>query len=201
MPSAETPVDRLTRRTLGALRRQAGRVLVTGRTDVPTVVARRLAQRDPALAARATCEDIFALARRVLDERQIEVCIDQPLVDAAWEAAWERVGQHTRLQDLGDGARWRAEILGAIKGRGLVRFSQYDESGPRLASAVWDLYVAYSEELTVRFAHDRADLIAIALDELTVNPSRSRFSVVVLDPTLPLSPTMVRLLRALTITR
>ncbi len=200
-PSAETPVDRLTRRTLGALRRQGGRVLVTGRTDVPTVVARRLAQRDSALAARATCQDIFTLAQQVLDERQIEVCIDQPLVEAAWAAAWERVGQHTVLRGLGQAARWRAEILGAIKGRGLVRFSQYADSAPRLAPAVWDLYVAYSEELTVRFAHDRADLIAIALDELTVNPSRNRFSVVVLDPTLPLSPTMVRLLRALTITR
>lgn len=201
LPSTETPVDRLTRRALGALRRQGGRVLVTGRTDVPAVVARRLAQRNPALAARATCEDIFALAQGVLDERQIDVCIDQPLVDAAWTAAWQRVGRCTALHGLGEAARWRAEILGAIKGRGLVRFSQYADSAPRLASAVWDLYVAYSEELSVRFAHDRSDLIAIALDELTVNPSRSRFSVVVLDPTLPLSPTMVRLLRALTITR
>ncbi len=201
LPAAETPVDRLTRRTLGALRRQSGRVLVTGRSDVPSVVARRLAQRNPALAARATCVDIFALAQGVLDDRQIDICTDQPLVEAAWTAAWDRVGKHTVLRGLGAAARWRAEILGAIKGRGLIRYSQYADSAPRTATAVWDLYVAYSEELAVRFAHDRADLVAIALDELTVNPTRSRFSVVVLDPTLPLSPTMVRLLRALTITR
>jgi len=174
------------------------------------------------------------------------------------------------LCDLDEAARWRAEIAGAIKGRGLIRFSQYSpeplpnqrsslpggpaspavlhtstppppgtsrtgapaavrslarrprhhaeplasappppgasrtedsDSASHLAAVVWDLYVAYSEELAVRFAHDRADMIAIALDELTVNPSRNRFSVVVLDPTLPLSPTMIRLLRAVTITR
>ena len=208
-PSSTDPTDRLTRRTLGVLRRQGGRVLVTGRTDAPDVVARRLLVRAPALAARATCEDIVTLARRVLAERKIEVCTDQDLVDAAWVTAWERVGQHTLLRGLGDPARWRAEIAGTIKGRDLVRFSQYRDSvlsqyrdnTSRLAPAVWDLYVAYTEELTRRFAHDQADLVAIALDELTVTPSRNRFSVVVLDPTLPLTPTMVRLLRALTVAR
>jgi len=199
--STETTTDRLTRRTLGALRRQGGRVLVTGRTDVPAAVARRVRDRDPSLAARVTCEDVFALAQRVLHERQIEVCTDPELIDAAWSAAWQRVGRHTVLCNLGDDTRWRAEIAGAIKGRGLVRFSQYDDCTSNLARAVWDLYVAYSEELTVRFAHDRADLIAIALDELTVNPARTRYCVVVLDPTLPLTPTMVRFLRALTVTR
>lgn len=201
LPSAETPTDRLTRRALGALRRQAGRVLVTGRTDAPAVVARRLGERDATLAARATCADIFALAQRVLDEREIDVCTDPSLVDEAWISAWERVGRHSVLCGLDGADRWRSEIAGAIKGRGLVRFSQYQDCAARLATAVWDLYVAYSEELAVRFAHDRADLIAIALDELTVNPTRERFSVVVLDPTLPLTPTMVRLLRALTVTR
>ncbi|MCL2466157.1 MAG: hypothetical protein FWF02_05145 [Micrococcales bacterium] len=200
-PSAETPTDRLTRRTLGALRRQGGRVLVTGRTAVPADVGQRLHQRDPALAGRATCEDIFALAGHVLAEREIDVCTDQHLVDAAWSEAWERVGRHTVLCGLDDDTRWRAEIAGAIKGRGLVRFSQYQDCADHLATAVWDLYVAYCEELTMRFAHDQADLIAITLDELTVNPPRNRYCVVVLDPTLPLTPTMVRMLRALTVTR
>jgi len=176
-------------------------VLVTGRTTVPLEVGQRLHQRDAALADRATCKDVVALARLVLDEHKIEVCTDRHLVDAAWSAAWERVGRHTPLWSLDDDTRWRAEIAGAIKGRGLVRFSQYQDCADHLAPAVWDLYVAYCEELAMRFVHDEADLIAIALDELTVNPPRNRYSVVVLDPTLPLTPTMVRMLRALTVTR
>lgn len=182
----------LLRRARWAARRQPGRVLVTGRGATIAAVQHLLAESatpDDQIVAL----DVHELAQRVITDRQLPVSTDAHLVEQAWQTAWGRLG--AVLEPAGDSERWRQEVLGTIKERGLVRFTDYGTYDDPQALSVWDLYVSYTEELTRRFVHDRADLVAIALDELTYCPALVHFGAVVLDPAASLTPVMMQLLR------
>jgi hypothetical protein len=190
------PADQLARRVLAVLRRHPGRVLVSGGPGAVAETAGLIQDREPELAQRVDCMDVHDLARSVLRRREIDPHVDVDAAQDAWDAAWSRVGVHSVLSGLDLPERWRAEVAGAIKGRGVTRACEYQAHPAAVTEQVWDLYVAYSEELTIRFTHDLDDLVAMALDELAISPARLRYASVVIDPASGLTPVMLRLLRA-----
>lgn len=189
-------------------RTRPGLVLVTTfvRT-LPDVLEQMLARMAPDVVGRIEFSGIHEFARRVLDERGVDVKVSSTAMDQAFEKAWGTVGASSVL---GGSARqahyWRDEIAHVIKGRGLTHFESYAElarTGRRYRltvdqrQAVWRLYQAYDADLRARGAHDFADVILLAEAELRRRPLEHPYSAVIVDEAQDLTCAMVRMLYGL----
>jgi len=189
-------------------RTRPGAVLVTAyiRT-LPAVLGSLLARMAPDVVDKVTLCGVHEVARRVLDERGIACQIRVGDMHAAWTAAWARVAAGTVLDSGPEGqSYWHDEVMQVIKGRAILHFDDYvtlPRLGRRLPlprsarEVVWDLYVAYQEELALRDSHDYADQILMALAELERVPAVGTYSAIVVDEVQDLSCAMVRMLHAL----
>lgn len=189
-------------------RTRPGRVLVTTfiRT-LPDVLEQMLGRMAPDVAGRVEFSGVHEFARRVLDERGVDVRVRPAQVDETFHSAWEACGAEAAL---GGSARqahyWKDEIAHVIKGRGLTRFDLYAElarTGRRYPlsvdqrRAVWRLYEAYDAGLRARRIHDYADVVLLAEAELRRRPLRSPYSAVIVDEAQDLTCAMVRMLHGL----
>ena len=189
-------------------RTRPGRVLVTTfiRT-LPDVLEQMLGRMAPDVAGRVEFSGVHEFARRVLDERGVDVRVRPAQVDETFHSAWEACGAEAAL---GGSARqahyWKDEIAHVIKGRGLTRFDLYAElarTGRRYPQsvdqrrAVWRLYEAYDAGLRARRIHDYADVVLLAEAELRRRPLRSPYSAVIVDEAQDLTCAMVRMLHGL----
>lgn len=148
-----------------------------------------------------TCSTAADLARRVLLERGAHIDVDAGRAASAWERAWRRIGDGSHVVDPWRGSRqWHDEVMHLVKGGAVTRIE--DLAGIVADRAhvtrLWDLYVAYSEELAAAFVHDEADLIVMAADELATRPvDRPWFAAVVVDRSCPVCQASDRLVHAL----
>lgn len=148
-----------------------------------------------------TCATVPDLARRLLRSRGLPVDADAGRSASAWERAWRRVGAGATTADPWLGSRhWHDEVLQVVKGGAVTRIEDLAALGHDDAHArrLWDLYVAYSEELAAVFVHDEADLVVMAADEVAAHPpARPWFTAVLLDRGTGLCAAAERLVHAL----
>ena len=170
--------------------RVPGRVLLASPVRTLIGVARSQYRRlSPATMERVEIATLHGFALRLLADRGVACNVDDPGLDAAFVRAWRRVG------GLGLGAwappeYWREEILSVVKGRGLEGFEEYLGS-PRPGRAVplplprrrdvWELYLAYDEELARRDLQDWYDVVRLARDSLRKEPLEAGYAAVVAD--------------------
>lgn len=185
--------------------RPSGRVLVTTYVrTLPRVMRQMLARMAPDVVDRVEFTPVHRLAMRVLSDRGVEHRLDAKRAEAAFDAAWTKVGD--RLGAARNKEYWREEIAWVIKGRGLTRWEQYADLvrtgrryavGPDQRRAVWDLYRAYDAELRAAGVDDFADVVLRAEAELRRAPLEDPYVAVVVDEAQDLTCAMVRLLHAL----
>lgn len=189
-------------------RHKPGRVLVTTYVrTLPAVLKHLLERLAPETVGRVDFTGVHQFARRLLDDRGVNVRLHPQGASQAFKAAWERVGMQSSLAEGGRGPRyWDDEIQYVLKGRGITQFDDYADlarTGRRFPlsrsgrEAVWALYEAYDAELRRRGVIDYADLILQAEEELRREPMRGVYSAVVIDEAQDLSCAMVRMLHAL----
>lgn len=186
-------------------RSRPGKVLVTTfvRT-LPTVLGNLTKRMAPEVADRVEFVGVHQLAKRILDERGVTVRLDGRKANAAFQAAWvEAMPQLVPIVPECD--YWKEEVENVIKGRGFTRFEQYADCARvgrrrRLSvdqrRAVWNLFRDYETRLRASGAHDFADLILLAEQELVREPLAG-YSAVVVDEAQDLSCAMVRMLWAI----
>lgn len=189
-------------------RTRPGPVLVTTfiRT-LPDVLEQMLARMAPDVVGRVEFSGVHEFARRVLDERGIDVRVRPAAVDQAFERAWTASGAEAALGGTARQARyWKDELAHVIKGRGLTRFESYAELARagrpyRLSveqrRSVWALYQAYDADLRSQYVHDYADVILLAEAELRRRPLDRPYSAVIVDEAQDLTCAMVRMLHGL----
>lgn len=189
-------------------RTRPGTVLVTTfiRT-LPDVLEHMLARMAPDVVGRVEFSGVHEFARRVLDERGVDVHVRPAAVEQAFERAWATSGADSALGGTARQAHyWKDEIAHVIKGRGLVQFDEYADlprTGRRYPlaveqrRAVWRLYEAYDKELRAQRVHDYADVILLAEAEVRRRPLDHGYSAVIVDEAQDLTCAMVRLLHSL----
>lgn len=192
-------------------RNRPGRVLVATFTRTqPPVLAEMLGRLAPDVVDRIDVVHVNGVARQVLDEAAVPFATGVRPVASAWAAAWSRAGAGTVLDTLPvspeDQGYWHDEVTAVIKGRGLTRFEQYAllprlgrlrPLGPDERRAVWDVYVAYQEELVARDVGDWADLVALAGVHVPQTSYAHRYSGVVVDDAQHLSCAALGMLHAM----
>ncbi|HEU0132214.1 MAG TPA: UvrD-helicase domain-containing protein [Mycobacteriales bacterium] len=160
----------------------------------------------PDTLERVDFTNLHAWAHGLLRDRGVAVRVDPAAARAAFDGAWERVGERGALRNV-DQSRtyWREEIDRVVKGRGLTAFAQYrdlDRIGRRTAlraehrKALWDLYEAYEAALREARAHDFNDVLAMALAEVRARPLDPEYAAVVVDEVQDLTCVGLRLLHA-----
>ena len=134
---------------------------------------------------------VHQLAAECLEKAGEQVKIDSKKVDTAFALAWSRsaLKQSTSIGNRSP-LYWHEEIDYVIKGRGLTDFEQYrdlNRIGRKTAlraadrERMWDLYLAYEEQLRIRGTSDFNDLILRAHQAVHRYPSLFRYSGVVVD--------------------
>lgn len=164
---------------------------------------RRLA---PETVERVEFSHVHKLAMELLRSRGIRCTPDSQLAAAAFRAAWARCGASLSLKQTGCSQEYyREEIQNVIKGRGLKSFEDYlavRRLGRRTAFGaarredVWNLALAYDDELATRGVLDFADVIVLARDEMLRHPE-PRYTAVVADEVQDLTLAAVQLLQLL----
>lgn len=187
--------------------RPQGKVLVTTfvRT-LPTVLGNLLERMAPEVCGRVEFSGVHQFARRLLDERGIDVNVDGRRADLAFGAAWGAVGVQSPLAQIDrKPGYWQEEIDYVIKGRGLTRFEEYADCARigrkrRLTldsrRSVWQLYREYDRRMREQGIHDFADLILLAGAALREQPL-DRYSAVIVDEAQDLTCAMVKMLWSL----
>jgi superfamily I DNA/RNA helicase len=180
-----------------------GRILVTSFVRTLPIHQQAVYERlSPATVDRVDFLGLHAVARSVLAEADQRMNINGRRVDAAFDAAWSRVGASGPLARLAAPRYWRQEIDFVVKGRGLRRFVDYEALPRRGRSipltpaerlSVWQLLTAYTEELDRHGLHDFNDLLSAAVDLVARGGSRSRWTAVVVDEVQDLPLIGVRL--------
>lgn len=188
-------------------RTRPGKVLVTSfvRT-LPVALEGLFARLAPDVADRVEFLGVHRLARRILDERGIDVHVAPVQVDNHWARAWNDNGRGTLLDtDRVPRDYWRDEILHVIKARGITTWDGYASLertgrrhplGPDQRRAVWDLYVDYTRRLRDDGIHDFHDIVLLAAAELEREPL-DRYGSVIVDEAQDLSAVAVRMLHGL----
>ena len=192
-------------------RNRPGRVLVATFTRTqPPVLSEMLGRLAPDVADRIDVVHVNGVARQVLDEATVPFATGVRPVASAWAAAWARAGAGSVLDTLPvspeDQGYWHDEVTAVIKGRGLTQFDQYAvlprlgrlrPLGPDERRAVWDVYVAYQEELVARDVGDWADLVALAGVHVQQTSYAQRYGAVVVDDAQHLSCSALAMLHAM----
>lgn len=182
--------------------RPDARVLVTTYVrTLPDVLGNLLARMAPEVSDRVEFSGVHAFARRVLDERGIDVNVNAKAADQAFADAW--VAASAPLKPIDANPRyWKEELDHVIKGRGLTTFEQYADcarTGRRRGltfeqrHTVWELYRVYETLLRKRGVHDFADLILLAEAALREKPVEG-YTAIVVDEAQDLSCAMIRML-------
>lgn len=191
-------------RAVEAAKRSTGPVLLTSLVRmVPRVQGRLLTQMRPDLAHRIECVHIHKWAADFLAGRDVQVNYDSPGAETAFSRAWVSVRDDTPLARLDPRpGYWRQEIESVIKGRGInsrdayrttarpgrqLRLSQTDRDH------VWSLYDEYQQRLAERGIIDAADLLNLALAEISREPATPPYAAVIVDEAQDLSLTAIRL--------
>lgn len=188
-------------------RTRPGKLLVTSFVRTLPVALEGLFERlAPDVADRVEFLGVHRLARRVLDERGIDVHVATVRVDNHWARAWNENGRGTLLDtDRVPRDYWRDEILHVIKARGITTWDGYASLertgrrhplGPDQRRAVWDLYVDYTRRLRDDGVHDFQDIVLLAAAELEREPLE-RYGSVIVDEAQDLSAVAVRMLHGL----
>lgn len=189
-------------------RTSGGRVLFTTfvRT-LPPVMRNLMAQFAPDVVDSVDFVSIIRFARGLLKDRGIEVALRGKAADSCFNRAWLEAGRGGTLERLRpEVGYWRDEIERVIKGRGIDSFEEYQvlartgrrtQLSPAARREVWALYEAYTRRLREAGAHDFADVITMAHQELTRRPLEPGYAAVIVDEAQDLSCAMVRLLHSL----
>lgn len=180
-----------------------GRVLVTSYVRTLPPQQRAVFERlSPHTADRVDFLGVHEVARRLLAESGRRLNVNQRRIDAAFDAAWERVGVTGPLGRTADKHYWRQEVDVVIKGRGLRTFVEYDGIDRRGRSIpltgrdkipVWELLTAYGDELEHRGVHDHNDLLSAAVDLVTRDRPQPGWVAVLVDEVQDLPLLAVRL--------
>lgn len=186
--------------------RHPGRVLVT--TPVRALVgvlASQYRRLSPTTTERVEFATFHGLALRVLAERGIVCNVDPFGLDAAFRRAWDRLGG-SGLGAWAPPEYWREEIGTVIKGRGIDRFDGYLRA-PRPGRAVplsgtrrrdvWELHLAFAEELARRELSDWYDVVRLARDALRERRPSPGYRSVIADEIGELPLIGIQLLHAL----
>lgn len=188
-------------------RTRPGTVLVTTYVKtLPTVLEKLLERLAPDVVGQVEFCGVHGFARRVLDERGIDVRLRGKAIDDAWSRAWHQAGRE-KLRDLDRITEryWREEINQVIKARGITRFDDYADlarTGRRhrltidQRRTVWELYVAYQACLEMAGTVDYQDQILLAEAELAREPMPG-YQAVIVDEAQDLSAAAVRMLHSL----
>jgi hypothetical protein len=188
-------------------RTQPQRVLVTSFVKtLPAVLSELVRRLAPESVDRIEFTGVHAFAIRLLKERRIHFHLDGTRADAAFAAAWRRVGLPGPLAGIDANQRyWAAEISKVIKGRGLTSFEQYatlPRTGRKRAlnteqrRDVWALFAEYENNLTREGIHDYDDVVLMAEASLIENPLEG-YGAVIIDEAQDLTCAMVRMLHRL----
>lgn len=174
---------------------------------LPAVLGSLYARLSPTTVDRVEFTGIFALALRLLHERGVRVRLDGDRARLLFNRAWVSTGRRTCLADVAvHPDYWWDEVSGVIKGRALTEFEEYaglQRVGRRLPllppqrAAVWDLYTAYDGLLRADGVCDFADVLALALAEVSREPLHPAYAAVVVDEVQDLTCVGVRFLHAL----
>ena len=186
--------------------RHPGRVLVT--TPVRALVgvlASQYRRLSPTTTGRVEFATFHGFALRVLAGSGIACNVDPFGLDAAFRRAWDRLGG-SGLGAWAPPGYWRDEIGTVIKGRGIERFDQYLQAQRPgrtvpLSSArrrgVWQLHLAYTDELARRDLQDWYDVVRLARDCVRERPPAPPYRAVIADEIGELPVTGLQLLHAL----
>ncbi|RWZ53231.1 nuclease [Labedella phragmitis] len=188
-------------------RSRPGKVLVTTYVrTLPVVLRANFARLAPELVDRVEFSGVHQFARRILDERGIEIRLDPEKAKDAFATAWSTVGRGGPLASLDSNSTyWSEEIEYVIKGRGLSTFDQYAECARpgrrrRLTldqrREVWRLFVAYTDNLRRLGVADFPDLILFAAASLRKQPLTG-YSSVIVEEAQDLSCAMIGMLYSL----
>lgn len=180
-----------------------GKVLVTTFVKtLPAVLGSLLERLAPDIVGRVEFTGVYSFAIGLLKERGIKVTLDPAKAGRIFKSL---VAQSPLLKIDSSERYWDEEIHAVIKGRGLLRFADYEtlnRTGRRRAlnpaqrRLVWDLYVKYSLALSEQKICDFADVILLAEASLRATPLEG-YKAVVIDEAQDLTCMMVRMLHHL----
>lgn len=150
---------------------------------------------------------VHQLAAECLQKTGEHVGIDVTKVNTAFALAWSR-SELKLSASIGNRspAYWQEEIDYVIKGRGLTEFDQYRDlqrigrkTPLRIADRerMWDLYLAYEDQLRLRGTHDFNDLVLRAHEAVRRFPSLFKYAGVVVDEVQDLTLISLQFLDAL----
>ena len=188
-------------------RSRPGKVLVTTYVrTLPVVLRSNLKRLAPEIVDRVEFSGVHQFARKILDDRGIDVRLDPEKAKKAYLDAWNSVGRGGPLARLDSNASyWGEEIDYVIKGRGFTTFEEYAECarpGRRRGLTleqrreVWRLFRAYSDNLGRDGIADFADLILLAAASLARDPLDG-YSAVIVEEAQDLSCAMIGMLYSL----
>lgn len=191
----------LARRTTGPL------LFTTHVASLPRIAREQFRSLAPHLVSRVEFVHLHRWARDFLADRGCAAEVDEELVDAAFEAAWQRDDLVEPLRDF-RAARsyWRDEIDRVIKGRGIRCLDGY-QAVPRKGRGqhlsrefrcrVWEFYCEYERQLSERGALDHNNVLMRALAELERDPLPRPYAAAVVDEVQDLTLNGLRLVRAI----
>ena len=171
---------------------------------VLAALARRLSE--------TACEQIEFVGVHKLAFACLELTGDKCRLDprqasAAFRAAWRDTDAKTNLGRIDERpSYWQEELDHVIKGRGIVEFETYKNllrvgrKTPMRAEDrgyMWDLYVAYEDQLASRGIHDFNDLLIKARAAVEAFPDLFRYSTVIVDEVQDLNLVALEFLKAL----
>jgi hypothetical protein len=185
-----------------------GRILFTSFVRTLPQVLRQFYQRlAPDTVECVDFVNVHRFALDLLSDRGIRTRVDLSGANRAYAAAWAQVGKPGALKQVPQPwTYWQEEIDYVIKGRGLTSFEAYatlDRVGRRYPltveqrRAVWELYVAYQQQLQERGIHDLGDVMMLAKQQVSLYPPEPRYTSVIVDEVQDLSCVAVRMLHAL----
>lgn len=191
-----------------------GRVLVTTFVNtLPGVMAHSLRRLAPDTVDRVTFTSVHRFARAVLDARGVRAPVDAGKAITAFNRAWVRTGRPGVLGRIDlPVTYWQEEVGVVLRGRGITDFDTYADlqrtgRKHRLTTeqrrAVWDLHLAYEENLAAAQVTDFAGSILLAEAALRAAPYGSvpgeePITSVIVDEAQDLSCAQIRLLHAVT---
>jgi hypothetical protein len=163
-----------------------GRFLVTSYVNtLPQILATAYQRLAPRTAERVDFRTVHKVAGDLLAERGVRLNRDSG--KAAFSRAWKRAG--APFADSGLSREYlKEEVDCVIKGRGLTDLASYlavERAGRRtplrfeLRRAVWELALAYDEELAHRGQHDFTDVLRLARDAVRTEPCTTWTGVMV----------------------
>lgn len=189
-------------------RRTSGTLLFTSHVrTLPRLAARQFATLAPQVAHRVEFTDLHTWAERFLTKRRRAATVDPAGAEAAFDAAWERLGARGPLGSLRPSREfWKEEVDRVIKGRAIRTLGDYrsvhrkgrgEKLTPGLRAHVWEFYCEYERELSERGAYDHNDVLLHAIDELERQPLPHQYEAVVVDEVQDITLTGLRLAHAI----